>query len=66
MMAGYYDVSLEEFPRLAGEESDDKRIQRAILACERGVLRGHFGNVFGGWDSSRDDGKEVIVGIVSL
>ena len=38
MMAGYYDVSLEEFPRLAGEESDDKRIQRAILACERGVL----------------------------
>ena len=33
-----YDVSLTDFPRLAGEESDDARILRAVEACERGVL----------------------------
>lgn len=33
-----YDVCVADFPRLAGEVSDDKRIMRAINACERGVL----------------------------
>ena len=35
---GTYDVTMSDFPRLAGETTDDARIQRAVLACERGVL----------------------------
>ncbi len=38
MGAGNYDVSLEAYPRLAGEESDEKRILRAVEDCPRGVL----------------------------
>ncbi|MBR0145214.1 MAG: hypothetical protein IJM25_00950 [Eubacterium sp.] len=38
MSLGCYDISLDAFPRLAGEESDDARIGRAVAACERGVL----------------------------
>jgi len=38
MGQGAYDVTLEDYPRLAGEESDDLRLQRAVDACERGVL----------------------------
>ena len=33
-----YDHSLEEYPRLEGEENDDPRIRRAVSDCERGVL----------------------------
>lgn len=33
-----YDVSLGDFPRLSGENSDDMRIMRAVKECERGVL----------------------------
>jgi len=33
-----YDVSLTDFPRLSGEDSDDARILRAVEACERGAL----------------------------
>lgn len=37
-MMNTYDVCVADFPRLAGEASDDKRIMRAINSCERGVL----------------------------
>ena len=37
-MNGTYDVTMNDFPRLSGETTDDARIQRAVLACERGVL----------------------------
>lgn len=37
-MINTYDVCVADFPRLAGEASDDKRIMRAINACESGVL----------------------------
>lgn len=37
-MTGYYDVSLADYPRLQGEKSDDGRIERAVSACESGVL----------------------------
>lgn len=37
-MNGYFDATLDDFPRFAGETTDDERIQRAILTCERGVL----------------------------
>ncbi len=37
-MNGIYDVTLSDYPRLQGEKSDDKRIMRAVAACERGVL----------------------------
>lgn len=33
-----YDHSVAEFPRLAGETDDTPRLQRAVDACERGVL----------------------------
>lgn len=33
-----YDVNLDDFPRLEGEDSDDMRICRAINACDRGVI----------------------------
>lgn len=33
-----YDVNLKDYPRLAGETSDDARIMRAVEACEGGVL----------------------------
>ncbi|MCR4837534.1 MAG: hypothetical protein K5897_01200 [Eubacterium sp.] len=33
-----YDISLEDFPRLPEETGDDARIERAVSACERGVL----------------------------
>ncbi|MCR5624294.1 MAG: hypothetical protein K6G11_03520 [Lachnospiraceae bacterium] len=33
-----YDLTLENFPRLEGEASDDFRIMRAVSACESGVL----------------------------
>lgn len=32
------DISLNDFPRQAGETGDEKRIMRAVNACERGVL----------------------------
>ena len=38
MGQGTYDVTLADYPRLAGEESDDLRLQRAVDACGRGVL----------------------------
>lgn len=38
-MEGYiYDVCLSDFAREAGENSDEKRIMRAVSACEGGVL----------------------------
>ena len=33
-----YDVSVEDYPRLPGENSDDARIMRAVSACAGGVL----------------------------
>ena len=33
-----YDVSMNDYPRLPGETSDDGRIARAVRACEGGVL----------------------------
>ncbi|MCR4813472.1 MAG: hypothetical protein K5879_01445 [Lachnospiraceae bacterium] len=34
----YFDVTLDDYPRLAGEKSDDARIMRAVNDCGRGVL----------------------------
>lgn len=33
-----YDVNINDYPRLKDENSDSKRIMRAIADCERGVL----------------------------
>lgn len=33
-----WDRSMTDYPRLAGETSDEKRIMRAVQDCERGVL----------------------------
>ena len=36
-----WDVNVADYPRLAGETSDDARIMRAASDCEGGVL--YFG-----------------------
>lgn len=33
-----YDIHLKDYPRLAGEHSDDARIMRAVADCKKGVL----------------------------
>ena len=37
-MNTYYDISLNDYPRLPGEKSDDERMKRAVLDCSGGVL----------------------------
>ena len=37
-MNGFYDITLNDYPRMEGETTDDARIQRAIEDCESGVL----------------------------
>lgn len=37
-MNGFYDITLNDYPRMEGETTDDARIQRAIADCESGVL----------------------------